>query len=59
MREVVDGVVAYVNASAPVKSGRKVTVPGQNTLATREDHAANGVVVEDEIWAEVRRLADV
>lgn len=58
MREVVEGVVAYVNASAPVKAGRKVTLPGQNTLATREEHLANGVVVDDEIWAEVRRLAD-
>jgi 3-dehydro-L-gulonate 2-dehydrogenase len=58
MREVVEGVVAYVNGSTPVKPGRQVTVPGQNTIATREDHEANGVVVDDEIWAEVRRLAD-
>jgi 3-dehydro-L-gulonate 2-dehydrogenase len=59
MREVVDGVVAYVNASAPATPGRQVTCPGQNTLATREDHLANGVVVDDEIWKEVQRLAAV
>lgn len=58
MRAVVDGVVASVNASTPERPGRTVTAPGQNTLATRADHLANGVVVDDEIWAEVRRLAD-
>ena len=57
LQEIVDGMAEYVNGSTPAEAGRKVTYPGQNTMATRQDHQANGVVVDDDIWREVRALA--
>ncbi len=54
---VADGVADYVNSSTPAESGREVRYPGQSTVQTRADHRANGVVVDDGVWAEVLKLA--
>lgn len=57
LKEVVDGMADYVNSSAPAEAGRRVTYPGQNTRRTRDEHQANGVMVDDGIWQEVLALA--
>ncbi len=57
MQEVVEGMAAYVNGSTPADPDRSVTYPGQNTRRTRAEHLANGVIVDDDIWQEVRALA--
>ncbi|MBS1228826.1 MAG: hypothetical protein H6R17_2103, partial [Proteobacteria bacterium] len=31
--------------------------PGQSTARIRKDHRANGIVVDDGVWAEVLALA--
>ncbi|MGL4413458.1 3-dehydro-L-gulonate 2-dehydrogenase [Roseinatronobacter monicus] len=58
MQEIVDGMAVYVNGSAPIAPNDKVTYPGQNTLRTRQDHMAQGVIVDEGIWKEVQALAD-
>jgi 3-dehydro-L-gulonate 2-dehydrogenase len=54
---VADGVVDYVNSSTPDENSREVRYPGESVLRTRHDHLANGVVVDDGVWAEVLALA--
>ncbi|WP_217649523.1 3-dehydro-L-gulonate 2-dehydrogenase [Natronohydrobacter thiooxidans] len=58
MQEIVDGMARYVNGSTPADPSRKVTYPGQNTYHTRQEHLANGVIVDDGIWQEVEALAE-
>lgn len=58
LEEIVDGMADYVNGSVPSDPSRKVTYPGQNTSRTRQDHLAQGVIVDDGIWQEVQVLAN-
>ena len=55
--QVADSVADYVTSSSPDENGREVRYPGQSTLAIRTEHRANGVVVDDGVWAEVLALA--
>lgn len=55
--QVADSVADYVTSSTPDENGREVRYPGQSTLAIRAEHRANGVVVDDGVWAEVLALA--
>lgn len=55
--EVANGVVDYLHGSTPDENGKSVRYPGESTLRTRLDHQANGVVVDDGVWAEVLALA--
>jgi len=55
--QVADSVADYVNASTPAENGKEVLYPGQSTLRIRTEHRANGVVVDDGVWAEVLALA--
>ncbi|MDR1935057.1 MAG: 3-dehydro-L-gulonate 2-dehydrogenase [Candidatus Accumulibacter sp.] len=55
--KVADSVADYVNSSTPDEKSREVLYPGQSTLRIRAEHRANGVVVDDDIWAEVMTLA--
>jgi 3-dehydro-L-gulonate 2-dehydrogenase len=54
---VAENVVAYVNASIPDEKGREVLYPGQSTLRIRAEHQANGLIVDDGVWADVLALA--
>lgn len=54
---VADSVADYVNGSEPTESDGKVTYPGESTLRKRRDQLANGIVVDDGVWAEVLKLA--
>jgi 3-dehydro-L-gulonate 2-dehydrogenase len=55
--QVADSVADYVNASIPDEKSREVLYPGQSALRIRAEHRANGVVVDDGVWAEVMALA--
>lgn len=55
--QVAGGIADYVTMSTPAKGVSAVQYPGQDFLATRQDHLARGIVVDDEIWAEVMALA--
>ena len=55
--KVADSVADYVNASIPAENGKEVLYPGQSTLRIRGEHRANGIVVDDGVWAEVLTLA--
>ena len=54
---VADGVVDYVRSSTPAEDTAEVRYPGEAQLRTRADHLANGIVVDDGVWAEVVALA--
>jgi 3-dehydro-L-gulonate 2-dehydrogenase len=55
--KVADGVVDYVNSSTPDEHSAEVRYPGESVLRTRHEHRANGIVVDDGVWAEVLTLA--
>ncbi len=55
--KVADGVADYVNSSTPAENSREVLYPGQSTARTRAEHRANGIVVDEGVWAEVLKLA--
>lgn len=55
--KVADGVVDYVNGSAPDEKSKEVLYPGEMEVRTRADHLANGIIVDDGVWAEVLALA--
>ena len=55
--KVADGVADYVNASSPAEKSKEVLYPGQSTARIRQDHRANGIIVDDGVWAEVLALA--
>ena len=57
LEATVAGVADYVNGSSPSDPSRDVTYPGQNTLRTRQEHLANGVLVDEGIWKAVQALA--
>ena len=52
-----DDRVAAVNAAEPIKEGGHVTCPGENTEARREQNLKEGVVVDEQIWAQIQSLA--
>jgi 3-dehydro-L-gulonate 2-dehydrogenase len=55
--KVADGVVDYVNSSELAENSSEVLYPGQSTLRIRQEHRANGIIVDDGVWAEVLALA--
>lgn len=56
-QSVADSVAGYVNASIPAEDAKGVYYPGESTLRKRIDQQANGIVVDDGVWAEVLSLA--
>ena len=52
-----DDRVAAADATEPSRPGRHVTCPGERTEATRERNLAEGVVVDEQVWEQVQRLA--
>ena len=55
--KVADSVVDYVNSSTPAEESRGATAPGQSTARLRAEQLANGIVVDDGVWAEVLALS--
>lgn len=46
-----------VHHAKPQREGDTVSYPGERTAATRAEHLANGVKVDESVWNEVRALA--
>jgi 3-dehydro-L-gulonate 2-dehydrogenase len=40
-----------------VHPDRPLSYPGENSLKTRKDHLANGIIVDELVWAKVQALA--
>ncbi len=55
--KVADSVVDYVNSSMPAENNREVLYPGESTARIRKEHRANGILVDEGVWAEVLSLA--
>lgn len=55
--EMLNRRIAAVHAAAPEREGGRVSYPGERTVATRGEHLANGVEVDESVWEEVCRLA--
>lgn len=55
--QIADGVVDYVNSSELAEESREARYPGQGDLRIRLDQMANGIVVDDGVWAQVQALA--
>jgi 3-dehydro-L-gulonate 2-dehydrogenase len=53
---VVEEIVAFVRAAAPVREGEAVRYPGEGSLETRRDALEHGVVVDAEVWERVRGM---
>ena len=50
--------IESVHSAAPVREGGHVSYPGERTAKTRADQQANGVEVDEGVWAEVCKLAE-
>ena len=46
-----------VHHAKPQREGDTVSYPGERTAATRAEHLANGVEVDESVWNEVCALA--
>ena len=51
--EMLNRRIAAVHAAAPEREGGRVSYPGERTVATRGEHLANGVEVDESVWEEV------
>lgn len=56
VNQAVEGVIADLHASVPVKGGDEVLYPGERALRTRQENLAQGIPVEPAIWEWVRAL---
>jgi 3-dehydro-L-gulonate 2-dehydrogenase len=56
VNQAVDGVIADLHASIPVKAGGQVLYPGERALQTRHENLAQGIPVEPAIWERVLAL---
>ena len=54
---VADGVVDYVTSSTPAEDATEVRYPGEAQLRMRVEQRAQGIAVDQGVWAEVLALA--
>lgn len=52
-------VAEYVNASTPAEGKSEVRYPGETTQRNRVNFRANGIPVDDGVWAEIQALAKI
>ena len=52
-----DDRVAAADSAEPDRPGGHVTCPGERTAATRARNLADGIAVDEQVWAQVQRLA--
>lgn len=52
-----DDRVAAADATAPDEGGHAVTCPGERTAATRARNMEQGIVVDEQVWAQIQDLA--
>lgn len=53
---IVDEILAYVGAAAPIGSDEAVFYPGERSLRTRRESIQRGVLVDPRIWQQVRDM---
>jgi 3-dehydro-L-gulonate 2-dehydrogenase len=55
--KVLNETVDQIKGSTRVNPDRPLSYPGENSLKTRKDHLANGIIVDELVWAKVQALA--
>ena len=55
--KVLQETVEQIKASTRVHPDKPLSYPGENSLKTRIDHLANGIIVDELVWAKVQELA--
>ncbi|MCC8060895.1 MAG: 3-dehydro-L-gulonate 2-dehydrogenase [Clostridiales bacterium] len=58
IQEKFDQRVAAADATAPDRESGHVTCPGERTAATRLNNLKNGIVVDEQIWAQIQQMAE-
>lgn len=58
IQEKWDERVACADATKPDKEGGHVTCPGERTALTRKKNVEQGVVVDEQVWKQVKELAN-
>lgn len=53
---LVEEIIRYTKSSAPAESGGHLGYPGENTLATRRRHEAEGIEIDDAVWEALRKM---
>jgi len=54
--EIIRSAKAWLKSSLPSEDGAKIQYPGEGILRARADNKANGIPVDDAIWAAIRAL---
>jgi len=55
--QVLNETIEQVKGSTRVNPDKPLSYPGENSLKTRIDHLANGIIVDELVWAKVQELA--
>jgi 3-dehydro-L-gulonate 2-dehydrogenase len=53
---LIEEIIRFTRSSAPAESGGHPGYPGENTLATRRRHEAEGMAIEDAQWEALRGM---
>jgi 3-dehydro-L-gulonate 2-dehydrogenase len=54
--DLIEEILNYTKSSPPINPDKPVVYPGENTLKTRNKNLKEGVLVDEKIWAEVKRM---
>jgi 3-dehydro-L-gulonate 2-dehydrogenase len=54
--ELIEEILNFTKSSQQIDPDKPVSYPGENTLKTRHKNDAEGVLVDEKIWAKVRAL---
>lgn len=53
---LIEEIIRFTKSSAPAESGGHLGYPGENTLATRRRHEAEGIAIDEGQWETLRRM---
>jgi 3-dehydro-L-gulonate 2-dehydrogenase len=54
--DLIEEILNFTKSSQRVDADKPISYPGENTLKTRNKNIAEGVLVDEKIWAEVKAL---
>ena len=54
--EIIEKAIAHLKSAAPAENSRGAMVPGEDFVQARQKHEKDGIVVNDSLWEEIRRL---
>ena len=57
LQKMLDRRVAAADAAHPINPARPVKCPGENTIERRKKSLEDGVVVDENVWAQIQSLA--